>query len=495
MAGAGTDSPLRLPRAAAAGLGLLTGFTGGLVVTSVVLLVMDGPLFATFVVLVLAGLIGFFFTAFGTDILRRRPWSATCGVLAGVVAATSMFVWYRSNRIEEVWAVPYDRPGAPEAVGAWVTPDLAVRARADLVTAYRIGDGSVAWTWEPPGRDTVCAMSSAAHDGLGLIGHASAGRPCATTVALDLRQGTTRWAHHDEATDPFKAERFVMGLALTGDVAVVRHGSGWRGLSTADGHELWRAEAGAGCRPAFVDAAPGSVVAVAHCASDPGADRAAALRLAPGTGAVVTRTALPVRDPGTRYAVLSADPLVLWVGESEERGTRAVLVIDDRGAVRTTIPAEADDHTLLVEDFDPLGTPTFEARPLPAAVVTRGLLIAPAVKPGDRRVIHDRNGSFFAYDGRLVAVSLDDGSRRWTSDLDDETRGITVSDGSVWALGRDELFRIDPVDGRRVRTLDGLGHALPVGLTVRGDRYLVVAEDGTGPLPPVRALRPDFVVF
>ncbi|WP_153183290.1 PQQ-binding-like beta-propeller repeat protein [Streptomyces sp. E5N91] len=496
MTGTGTGRPSRRPRAAASGLGLLSGLTGGLVVGSVVLLVMDGPSVPPFVMLLVAGLIGLFYTALGTDILRRRPWAAACGVLAGVVAAASMFVWYRSNRIEEVWAVPNDRPGAPEAVGAWVTPDLAVRARADLVTAYRTTDGAVAWTWEPPARDTVCAMSAATHDGLGLIGHAPAGKPCAATVALDLRGGTTRWSHHDDAPDP--VERFVTQPALAGDVVVVRQGPGWQGRSAADGHELWHTEAGEGCLPAFVDAAPGAVVTVVHCSSDSGPDRVAALRLDPGTGAVLTRTALPVQDGLTRYAVLSAaDPLVLWVGESVARGTRAVLVIDDQGAVRTTIPAEADDHTLLVDGFDTYGTVTFRARPIPAAVVEEGLLIAPAVEPGDRHVTSDRNGVSVRYEGRLVAISLDDGTRRWTSGLDDQTWGITVGDGSVWVLGSDDLFRIDPANGRRIRTLSayGLVHARPVGLTVLGDRYLVVAEDGTGPLPPVRALRADFVVF
>ncbi|MER7056802.1 hypothetical protein [Streptomyces sp. NPDC000351] len=501
MGGTGVGSPWRLLRAAACGLGLLGGFAGGLVVGSVVLLVMDGPSFPPVVVLLVAGTVGFFYTALGRGILRKRPWAAACGVLAGVVAAASLFLWYRSNRVEEAWAVPNDRPKALKAVGAWVTPDLAVRARADLVTAYRITDGAVAWTWEPPGRDTVCAMSAATHDGLGLIGHAPAGKPCVATVALDLRGGTTRWAHHDDAAALFPTEPFVMRLALAGDVTVVRRGSGWQALSAADGRELWRTEAGEGCFPAFVDAVPGSVVAVVHCSSESesesGPVRAAALRIAPDTGAVLTRTVLPVQDGLTRYAVLSADPLVLWVGESVARGTRAVLVIDGRGAVRTTIPAEAEDHTLLVDGFDTYGTVTFGARPIPAAVVDRGLLIAPAVEPGDQRVIPGRHGSSFQYDGRLVAVSLDDGTRRWTSGLDDETRGITVSDGSVWVLGRDDLFRVDLASGRRVRTLSGygLGHAQPVSLTVRGDRYLVIAEDGTGSLPPVRALRPDFVVF
>ncbi|MDT0425970.1 hypothetical protein, partial [Streptomyces evansiae] len=153
------------------------------------------------------------------------------------------------------------------------------------------------------------------------------------------------------------------------------------------------------------------------------------------------------------YAMVAADPLTLWVEEPVVRGTRAVLVIDDRGAVRTTIPTRASDHTLLVGSYGTHRAVTFGARPLPAAVVVEGLLIAPAVEPGDRSVVSNRNGHLIDYDGRLVAISLEDGERRWTSELDDETRGIATGDGSVWVLGREKLFRIDPMNGRHLRAL------------------------------------------
>ncbi|WP_411083884.1 hypothetical protein [Streptomyces sp. cmx-18-6] len=496
--------PVRWPRAAALGLGTVGGAGVGLMAASVGLLVMDGPSVPAIMMLVVGGSVGGLIVAAGRDTLTGRPLAAVCGVLAGIVVAPSLFVGYRSNRAEEVWAVPKDHPGAAEAVGAWTTADQVVRVRPDLVTAYRTGDGGAAWTWEPPARDTVCAMSTATHGGLGLIGHAPEGEPCRTTAALDLREGATRWAHHD---DPGRSSAgpFSRSLALAGDVAVVRDESGWRGLSAVDGRERWRAGGGEGCRPVFVDASRRTVVAVAHCPSGPGKGsgpdsasvRAEALRLDPGTGAVSTRTVLPVRDSGTRYATVSADPLTLWVDEPGARGTRAVLAVDDRGSVRTTVPAEAADHTLLVGGFDVYRGETFAARPLPAAVVVGNLLIAPAVKPGDLRTFRKRQGYSVDYDGRLVAISLDDGTRRWTSDLDDETRGITTGDGSVWVLGRRELFRIDPENGRHLRVLSlyDLDQHAPVGLAVHGDRYLVVAENGTGRQPPVRALRPDFVVF
>ncbi|MDT0491981.1 PQQ-binding-like beta-propeller repeat protein [Streptomyces sp. NPDC012600] len=492
-----TDSgtPVWAQRAAALGLGLLTGATGGLIVGAVVLLAMDGPSFAVLFTLVLAVLIGVLTVLPGASRLSRRRWAGACGALAGLVLATSMFVGYRSNWAEEVWAVPDDRPGAADAVGTWATSDLVVRAQQDLVSAYRISDGAAVWTWEPPDRDTVCAMSTATHGGLGLIGHAPEGRPCRRTAALDLKEGTTRWEHRDKAPGLSADDLFSRSVALAGDVAVVQDGSGWRGLSAADGRERWYAEAGEGCRPAVVDAALRTVLAVVHCPSRPESGRAEALRLAPATGAVSTRTALPVQDPFTRYAMVAADPLTLWVEEPVVRGTRAVLVIDDRGAVRTTIPTRASDHTLLVGSYGTHRAVTFGARPLPAAVVVEGLLIAPAVEPGDRSVVSNRNGHLIDYDGRLVAISLEDGERRWTSELDDETRGIATGDGSVWVLGREKLFRIDPMNGRHLRalTLTDLTYKEPAELTVHGDRYLVVAENSTGGVPPIRALRPDFV--
>ncbi|MEU0940908.1 hypothetical protein [Embleya sp. NPDC005971] len=81
-------------------------------------------------------------------------------------------------------------------------------------------------------------------------------------------------------------------------------------------------------------------------------------------------------DGQADFAVLSVDPVVLWVDEWAERGTRAVLVLDGEGRVRTTIPTAAADHDLLVGAFNAYHRPLFAARPVPAAVVVDGLLVA-----------------------------------------------------------------------------------------------------------------------
>ncbi|MGR6998279.1 hypothetical protein ACU686_09605 [Yinghuangia aomiensis] len=131
--------------------------------------------------------------------LREHRRTVACAAVAGFVAAAAVFVWYRANRTEVVWAARHDPPQAPHAVGAWTTEDQVVRVRPDLVTAYRITDGRVAWTWAPPGRDTVCAMSGATTGGIGLIAHEAADGGCTTVAALDLASGSVRWTRH---TDP-----------------------------------------------------------------------------------------------------------------------------------------------------------------------------------------------------------------------------------------------------------------------------------------------------
>lgn len=476
----------------AVAVAFVTAFLVGTAMAAVVLLVMDGFDFPGLVVLVLSVIfVGLLVLSSSTAILARHTRIAGCVALAGVVAAAGVFVWYRSNRTAVVWSAERDSPRAPEAVGAWVVGDVVIRARPDLITAYRITDGARVWTWAPPGRDTVCAVSESTGAGVALVGHAPAGEVCTSTVALDVAFGSVRWSHRSTERDTWQSDRVSASVALAGNAAVVRDGAGWRALSVADGSPLWRADAGEGCAAVHVAAGPSAIVAVSRCGESNWL-----LSLDPLDGRPRTRTELPVGDGLMDLGVLSVDPVVVWVDEWEERGTRAVLVLDTDGTIRTAIPTVGQDHDLLVGTFNTHHTELFAARPVRAAVVVGDLLVATPVKPGDRHVTSNKGGVSVDYHGRLAAYSLVDGSRVWTSDLDDKVTGITVRDGSVWALTTRKLFQIDPDDGAhgQVLTTYRTDHREPVGLQVRGNRYIVIAESGAGDLPPVRVFKPDFVV-
>ncbi|MGR6998280.1 hypothetical protein ACU686_09610 [Yinghuangia aomiensis] len=206
-------------------------------------------------------------------------------------------------------------------------------------------------------------------------------------------------------------------VAAADSVAVVvRDGAGWRGLSAADGSPLWYTEAGRDCTPTHVSAGRGAVVAVTRCP-----DGTQALVLDPHDGRTRSRTPLPVAGGAVEFAVLSLDPVVLWVDEEAERGTRAALVLNTDGTIRTTIASARPDRDLLIGSFDTHHGRLFTARPVPAAVVVGDLLVVTPVKPGDRHASSNNRGVSVRYDGRVAAYSLTDGSLRWTSDVKEES--------------------------------------------------------------------------
>ncbi|NML50333.1 PQQ-binding-like beta-propeller repeat protein [Streptomyces sp. R302] len=462
------------------------------------------------------GFVGFIGLIVTTPLFRVGLSLSSSGALAGSLGGAAVIGALLYTTLGEgavgVWEARTERPLGIEAVGSWQTDDLVIRARPDRVTARALSDGTAAWSWAPPGRDVVCAMSRETTGGVGLIGHAPEGRPCTTVRALDLTTGGPRWT----ATLPVRA---VKAGGPRPDLVAAGHGlallptaDGWRALDAKDGKDRWLTRAEPGCVPLLVHTdpdndpdtdtdtgpgtgagiRPGTLVTVADC----GAGKAPVLRtLAPGTGRQTARAALPARGVPEQLAVLSARPLAVWVWEREVRGTRAVLSYDELGKRRATIPASAPRHELrVVPALGDLPEPVFAARPTRTAVVVGDTLVMPGVRPGDNEHRGTGKGATWVKRSRLVGHSLATGRRLWTTEeLKNHLHGLTSDGSAVWALKDTDLLRIDPRTGRIVR--DVSLHELddtprhPVDLRVSGDRYTLVNEDGTNGRAPVRVLR------
>ncbi|WP_369184523.1 PQQ-binding-like beta-propeller repeat protein [Streptomyces sp. Y1] len=408
-------------------------------------------------------------------------------IAAGALLGLGLFLWFAGDGLNDAWKAAADRPSTVRAVGSWTSGDLVVRVRPDQVVAYRGATGAVAWRWTPPGEDSVCAMSRGVGAGrLGLLGHSPHDRPCAAVTALDLATGAADWTAAVDAPARDGDSAAPDQIAVAGDRAVLQEREAWRAVRLADGGPLWRSAVDAGCSPLEVAGGADEVVTVAQCGT-----AAPVLRsLAPADGRERSRTALPAAGGLKNLAVVSVDPLAVWVDAQAERGTHAVLSYDAAGRQRAAIPVSGDEYDLDVMLGGVHAFDEFNARPLFGGVVVGDLFIAPAQKPGDVRIGGGRNPSRIAT-GRLVAYSLADGRQRWTAALDDQVTGVLADGGSVWALTRNSLTRVDAATGRRTRELDvnDTASLYPVDLSAfGGERFTVVAEDGTRDEPPVRGL-------
>ncbi|MFF4920406.1 PQQ-binding-like beta-propeller repeat protein [Kitasatospora sp. NPDC001261] len=411
----------------------------------------------------------------------------------GAVLGLGIFVGFAGDGLNDSWKAPLDRPSTIRAVGSWTSGDLVVRARPDLVVAYRRTSGAVAWHWAPPGEDTVCAMSrTTGPDGtgrggaLGLIGHAPHDKPCSAVTALDLSDGREGWTAAVDAPARDGDDATPDVVAVAGQQALLQEKAGWRAVRLADGRDVWRGAADPGCTPLQVAGGPGDAVTVAQCGAAPPVLRS----LAPADGREQQRIALPAAGGLKNLAVVSVDPLAVWVDAQAERGTHAVLSYDRTGRQRAVIPVAGDEYDLDVMLGGLHAFDEFSARPLFGGVVVGDLFVVPGEKPGDIGISGGKHPSRTAT-GRLLAYSLTDGGKRWTAGLDDQVTGLVVDGGSVWAMTRGRVTRVEAATGRQSAVLDvnDTASLYPVDLSVSdAERFTVVAEDGTRDEPPVRAM-------
>lgn len=416
--------------------------------------------------------------------LAARPAAAVSGLLLGVVLGTWVFSQEIGTRVSLAWTAPADKPGGIRAVGDWMVGDLVIRARPDVVVAYRVGEGRVVWRWSPPDRELVCAMSRQTASGIGLIGYTAGdteNSPCHGVAALDLSTGRPRWTTSARGAPDdslLHSDAAVGLLSVAQHLAVFQDGNGWRAVTLSTGRPLWRAAARRSCRPARVAAAADRVVTVAEC------DAAAPVlqSLSVSDGREQWRVTLPARGAPDDLALLSAAPATVLISESSPRGTHAVVSYDATGRPGAPIPLTGTTGDLAIPLGEADEPASFAARPAYGAVVTGGLLITSAMRPGDIRVSNNgRQGIVRRAKGRLVAFSLTDGTLRWTARLDDHLDGIALDGETVWALSYSTLTRVATATGRRVAVIAVHGtrqlNAADLWRTAGG--FAIVAEDGT----------------
>jgi outer membrane protein assembly factor BamB len=421
--------------------------------------------------------------------------TALAGLLAGAVLCGGAMFLLGGEDAPTVWSAAHDRPGSAQAVGSWHDGDLVVRVQPDRLTAYRVEDGTVAWRWTPPGRDVVCEMSRTVDAHTGLVGQTGEDGTCEQVTAVALDSGRPRWTEQVVPQDDpaFEAQNRPDVIAVGQGLAVLPTRSGWQAVDLVDGRERWSTTTAAPCVPLLAyDETAGPVVTVADC----GPSRAPVLRTyAAATGRGGLRLQLPARGVPDELMVLSADPLTVWVREEGVRGTHGVLSYDGKGVLRATIPLQSADFTLNATPSAGISAyPTFAARPARTAIVTGDVLVASAVRSGDRHASDGgHGGNPVRYDGRLVAFSLTDGHEMWRTGTRSWVQALTVQDGHVWVLSSDQLGEIDPGTGEMAHDIL-LRSAAPdtsadLWVTDSGRTYVVVNEDGTAGLPPVAAAR------
>ncbi|MFG2992737.1 PQQ-binding-like beta-propeller repeat protein [Streptomyces sp. NPDC048257] len=351
------------------------------------------------------------------------------------------------------WQAPVHPAATP--VGVWKTGSATVvRAREDGLVAYD-GEGRKGWRLPAPERTPLCALSRTTPSGIGLAMYGESPGSCGSQViAVDLADGRALWTRD--------AGRAL--AAGAGPTAVVADRDVW-GLDLRTGHAQWRVPVPADCTVKAVDGSGERALYVEECG-----DLARITAVDARTGTRAWQSALPTASRLREVRVLSATPPALRVTETAESGMDAVLLLDDAGRVRGSVPASGPDGDLLSE---------------PSPVVSGGLLVTP-VKQGEA--------------GGVSAYSLTDGRRVWHAGTgDEEIRGLAPTRrGEVGVVTSDRwwtyLSRRGLADGRR-RAEPTVLRDLPLGRNFAfypgpPGSYVFVNLDRDGALPPTFDIDP-----
>ncbi|WP_328722657.1 PQQ-binding-like beta-propeller repeat protein [Streptomyces sp. NBC_00247] len=397
------------------------------------------------------------------------------GIVAGVVALVAALLdsegYLPGGAMVRSWEAPRDLNAADHGNGGWLVGDTVIRTRFDAVTGFGAADGKQRWEYVVPGRAEICAVSTTAADGVGLIaygedGDLEKGGGCVTAAAIDLRTGDELW-HTPVAADADVLQEQPDLVAVGGGLAVLRDGDPhWtypddvyndpgerlagdealRAVDARTGAARWKAAVPEGCVPYRASASDTQVLAVLAC------DRTD-LELAafgPADGALRWRVPLDARRSvavDAEVSVLSADPPVVQVAERTDRGVHAFLSFTAEGAPRGRIEfdgaygeisADASRAKVAVSDGR-----LFAVAAYPYKSFTYDQLVAFDLKSGDevwRAKPGKRDFSgLYVGDGRVTAVS--DPNEKGTSDDD-----LHVFDARTGDEKDDRSFREDVDD-------------------------------------------------
>ncbi|REE95742.1 PQQ-binding-like beta-propeller repeat protein [Thermomonospora umbrina] len=387
--------------------------------------------------------------------------------LAGIVPGQMIFAWAHGPTLGTVWQASGENPDDVEGQGSWLHGSTVVRARFDRLTAYDIATGDVRWTFTVPAPAVLCAMSGAPEGGTGAVGYGEEDGACARLAAVDLTNGRPLWTK-DLAPEP--GPGVTAGpprgaspnmVALTRDAVVVRTGGALRAFGLRDGADRWTRPAGKNCEFDGVIGGSTAVLAELRCPVTP--QKIVAVDVT--TGRSRWETPAPLRSSSADITLLSAAPAVARVHEGGKRGIDAVLSFDDAGRTRATIEVEDGPWRLTS------GSSLFEVAPLDPLMVLGDRLVARASGAGGRSEIR--------------VYGLTDGRRLWSTPLEDieavhvePSRVLVLTDGPR----SPDLTALSMRDGAKtyLGTTRFRWLSSAVALYSHGDRYVLVAEDGTG---------------
>ncbi|MGW5423771.1 outer membrane protein assembly factor BamB family protein [Streptomyces sp. NPDC003943] len=314
--------------------------------------------------------------------------------------------------------------------GAWGLGDAVVHARLDGLTSYDARDGKVRWNVAAPTREAVCAMSPRVGRNIGLVAYGRHDKPCATLAAVHTGTGRILWRRAVDGDGVAEG-----GVAVGGQVAVAVEDRAVRGRSAESGAQRWQRPLGEDCEVKAVDADETRTLLVEQCGKG-----ARVLALDTATGKERWQHPLDV-ESDAEAAVLSVAPAVVAVREEDERGTHAVLALDDRGTPTANVPLSGPDGVI---------DPFRRGR----QIVAGGLLVTPVERSSSVAV-------------QVVAYSLKDGRRVWAHTAEDTMFQALAPepDGTVGALtyGGD-IVLLDAATGAVRRTIDSKGNKQVVSI-------------------------------
>ncbi|MER7791157.1 PQQ-binding-like beta-propeller repeat protein [Streptomyces sp. NPDC097640] len=432
-----------------------------------------------------AGVVAMSFAVGANSGALTRPWMVSlvvAGLAGGVWTGVLGYEWLRGPHLDVAWEAPRDRPSSARAVGEWMPgPSTLIRARNDGLFAYDTSDGTRRWTVPAPERRSVCAMSRTTPSSIGLVGLGRYEKPCDTVVAVDLSSGRELWTKKinadDSVTRPTDAR-----LVGAGDTAVVLEEKAVVGLGLRDGAPRWRSPLDRNCQALAVDATPERALVMEQCTGTDGDNTKMRLSaLDPRSGERQWRSTLPTESRWEKVFMLSADPIVVYVKEDDDRGTDAVISFDDKGRREAVIPRLGQEDDLNFEVTQYGYSEPFDARPVFRAVVTNGLFIS-AVGPADK---DDPQ--------HVAAFSLKDGRGVWKTSLGGTVAALTQDrSGELDLLVGGDLWRLDPATGEKHGGTPLRGAPLSSVLALhrmQGGRYVIVNSDGAKDTPPVFAIK------
>lgn len=395
---------------------------------------------------------------------------ALCSLVSGCV-----FSGDEGEAMDVVWDTPADRKAEPQGEGAWLSGDTLVRSRFDAVSGFDALTGKRSWEYVPPGRSAVCHATAdtegsvlvLTRDGDGVSASAK-GKPCATAVAIDMKDGRELWKAPLSEPDPVRLQH--SSVSAGSGVAVLLQKDDLHAVDVRTGKSRWKAALPKDCVPGRTAVAERQVAALLACGGTDNiwGDKVtddAELHVAtfdPATGALQWSAPL-----GGRRAILwdasaefvSADPVIVAASESNDSEAGAYLSFGRNGRPNPPI------------DFSgPYGEIEFDDR-------------LRATADGDRLYLLPRHRKV----DRLTVFDLATGDAVWGGtrhdDLYEGDSGyqLVLQDGKLTLLtshrgGPYRLHDFDPATGKRsvVRVLpDGLG---PVDKLLTYENRLIVAR-------------------